>query len=226
MILDTALSYQPDEIVWLITWGTLKPSSRLDHPLIAQNPAEFYKLARRFDFLPGNYKSPDWITQLTDRNRTLFRVLRYQLYSLINIATGLDQIPGPKEVLPVRLSGDLTFEGMHPPKLDPGSVSIDQIQDFYQLAHDTPVWLINEPMLVLSGIPNSDVRYNVFYPRWIYDQYRQYVHAAAAQNHWNYLDLWNMFPPGYYTDTPFHLNPDGEAKLAKVIAAALVKGCP
>ncbi len=54
----------------------------------------------RFNFLPKNYKSPSLISQITDQNRTLFRILRYQFYSLINLATGLDQIPGPPEELP------------------------------------------------------------------------------------------------------------------------------
>ena len=86
--------------------------------------------------------------------------------------------------------------------------------------------LVNEPTLVLSGVPNSDIHYNDYYPRWVYDQYRQYVSAAAAQNHWDYLDLWNVFPPSYFTDTPLHLNPQGETELAKMIAPAIVKGCP
>jgi hypothetical protein len=38
-------------------------------------------------------------------------------------------------------------------------------------AGDVPVLLINEPMFISSG-QNSDLRYNSFYPRWAYDQYR------------------------------------------------------
>ncbi len=91
------MKYQPDEIIWLITWYTLAPSRRTDHPLIGYNPAEYYKLASRFNFLPKNYKSPSLISQITEDNQMLFRVLRYQFYSLINLATGLDQIPGPPE---------------------------------------------------------------------------------------------------------------------------------
>jgi lysophospholipase L1-like esterase len=226
MLLDTAMKYKPDGIVWLITWYTLMPKTRTDHPLIAQNPDEFHKLAHRFNFLPKNYNSPSWITQITDQNRSLFRVLRYQLYSLVNLATGLDQIPGPPEELPTQLNADPTFEGMKPPKLYAPLVSLDQVKDFYQLAGNIPVLLVNEPTLVLSGVLNSDIRYNDYYPRWVYDQYRQYVSAAAAQNHWDYLDLWNVFPPSYFTDTPLHLNPQGETELAKMIAPAVVKGCP
>lgn len=226
MILDKAMSYQPDEIVWLITWYTLMPKTRTEHPLITQNPAEFYKLAHRFDFLPKNYHSPSLISQFMEQNRTLFRVLRYQLYSLINIATGIDQIPGPPEELPGQLSSDPTFEGMEPPMLNIADVSLDQVRDFYQIAGSVPVVLINEPIQVLTDVSNSSIYYNYYYPRWVYDQYRQYVSNMAAQNHWDYLDLWNVFPASYYTDTPLHLTPQGETKLAKMIAPTIVKGCP
>ena len=226
MILDKAMKYQPDEIIWLITWYTLIPRMRTDHPLIGYNLDEYYKLAHRFHFLPNNYKSPSLFTQITDQNRTLFRILRYQLYSLINIATGLDQIPGPPDELPTQLSSDSTFEHMKPPKLYAWDVSLDQVKDFYQIAGSVPVVLVNEPTKVLADVPNSDIYYNTMYPRWIYDQYRQYMNNAATQNHWSYLDLWDVFPPGYYTDTPLHLNPQGEVELAKTIAPYVVQGCP
>ena len=85
--------------------------------------------------------------------------------------------------------------------------------------------LVNEPTQVLTNVPNSDIYYNAYFPRWVYDQYRQYVGEAAVQNHWNYLDLWNIFPSSYYTDTPLHLIPQAETELAKMIAPYIVKGC-
>ena len=226
MILDKAMKYQPDEILWLITWRTLMPKARTNHPLIGYNSDEYYKLAHRYDFLPNNYESPSLFGQIADQNRTLFRILRYQFYSLINLATGLDQIPGPPEGLPAQLSSDPTFMGEKPPKLYAWNVSLDQVKDFYQIAGSVPVVLINEPTKVLTNVLNSDIYYNAYYPRWIYDQYRQYMNNAAMQNHWNYLDLWNIFPPSYYTDTPLHLNPEAETELAKRIAPYVVQGCP
>jgi lysophospholipase L1-like esterase len=110
--------------------------------------------------------------------------------------------------------------------LSADKVSIDQVRDFYQIAGNIPVILVNEPIKILTNVPNSNIYYNVYYPRWIYDQYRQYVSEAAAQNHWNYLDLWDIFPPSYYADTPLHLTPLGETELAKAIAPYVVQGCP
>ncbi len=229
MILDESMKYQPDEIVWVLSGFTLMPKTRIEHPLISQNPDEYYKVAHRFDFLPKSYRAPSLVSQVSnqfiDQNRTFFRILRYQFYSLVNLATGLDQIPGPPEELPSQLSSNATFEGLKPPKLDVGKVSLDQVQDFYQIAGNVPVILINEPTQVLTNVPNSNIYYNVYFPRWIYDQYRQYVSEAALKNHWNYLDLWNVFPASYYTDTPLHLIPEGETELAKMIAPDIVKGC-
>ncbi len=226
MILDKAVSYRPNMIVWLITWYTLMPKTRTDHPLITTNLDEFHKLASHFNFLPKDYKSPNLISRMIDQNRTLFRISRYQFYSLVNISTDLDQIPGPPDKLPDYLSSDPTFEGLKPPKLFSWNVSLDQVKDIFQLAGNVPVILVNEPTQVLSNVPNSDIYYNVYYPRWVYDQYRRYVSDAAGKNHWNYLDLWNVFPSNFFTDTPLHLTPHGETELAKLIAPTIVQGCP
>jgi hypothetical protein len=226
MILDKAMQYRPDLIIWMITWYTLEPKTRVDHYLVSQNPDEFYRLGSRFRFLPKNYRAPTLADRFYDQNRTLFHVLRFDLFSLINISTGVDQIPGPPEVLPAGLSKDPSFEGMKPPTLNISQVSLDQVGAFYQLAQNTPVVLVNQPMLVLGGVLNSDVRYNDYYPRWVYDQYRQYLAEAAAKNSWNYLDLWNIFSPGFFTDTPLHLSVEGEQQLALRLAPAIQKGCP
>ena len=226
MILDQALEFKPDLVLWMVTWYTLMPKTRVDHWLITQNYTEFYKLARRFDFLPQGYTAPSAAETLAARNRELFRETRYQIYSFVQLATRLDQFPGPPELLPSTLSPDLTFEGLKPPTLNQSQVSLDQVQDFYDLAGSVPVVLINQPILVVSGSPNSDVRYNSYYPRWVYDQYRQYIGQAAARHGWNYLDLWNTFPAAYYTDTPLHLNPQGQTLLAKMLAPAIEEQCP
>ncbi len=226
MILDKAMQYQPDMILWLITWYTLMPKTRVDHWLVNQNPDEFYKLATRFDFLPRDYAAPTLVGSILTRNRTLFHETRFDLYSLIEMATGTEQLMGPPEVLPTTLSKDTTFEGLRAPTLRKNQVSLDQVEDFYTLAGNVPVVLINEPMLVLEGVPNSDVRYNSYYPRWVYDQYRQYVADDAAQHGWNYLDLWNKFSPEYFTDTPLHLSPQGQHLLAQALAPSIEKGCP
>jgi len=226
MILDKAMAFKPDLVMWLITWYTLMPKTRVDHWLITQNPAEFEKLGQRFDFLPKDYRRPSLLDEVVSQNSSLFRVARFQLYPLLQSATDRDQVLGPPEQLPSQLSSDTTFEGLKPPTLQPAQVSLDQVEDFYALAGTVPVLLINEPMRVVQDDPNSDVRYNNYYPRWVYDQYRQYVQALATQKHWDYLDLWSDIPPRYFADTPLHLTPDGQHLLAQMLAPHIQALCP
>ena len=225
MILNRAMKVQPDAIVWLVTWYTLMPKTRVDHWIVTQNPDEFTALARRFDFLPRDNEAPSWWDAIFRRNRTLFRILRYQLYAPIQLATRQDQIAGPPQVPATELSRDEAFEGIKPPTLRRNQVSIDQVEDFHDLADGLPVLLVNEPILIMKGVPNGDVRYNSYYPRWVYDQYRAFLADAAANKHWNYLDLWDMFPAGSFADTPLHLNPEAHRVLASRLAPEIRGMC-
>jgi hypothetical protein len=201
------------------------PKTRTDHWLISQNPDEFFRLATRFDFLPGDFRSPNLLDEAFTQNRSLFRAGRYQLYSLVELASGQDQIAGPPQVLPSKLSPDVMFEGLKPPTLNRAQVSLDQIADFHELAGNLPVLLVNEPILRVSDDPNSTLRYNHYYPRWIYDQYRDYLLAEAAAQSWWSLDMWDMFSPEYFTDTPLHLNPEGHRLLAERLAPEIEREC-
>jgi hypothetical protein len=60
-------------------------------------------------------------------------------------------------------------------------------------AGDVPVLIINEPIFVSDG-RNSDLRYNLWYPRWAYDQYRALLAEQATTYGWHYLDLWDAVP--------------------------------
>jgi hypothetical protein len=87
-----------------------------------------------------------------------------------------------------------------------------------------PTILVNEPMLISSGL-NSDVRYNFFYPRWAYDAYRAQLTDLATQQNWHYLDLWDLVPASEFTNSAIHLTPSGEALLTNRIAEAIQSPC-
>jgi hypothetical protein len=226
LILDRALETEPDAILWLVTWYTLSPKTRVDHWLITQNPAAYQRLATRFDFLPRDYKRPTWTEMAYAVDRALFRAVRYQLYALVHVATKQDQIPGPPQVPATDLSPDPTFEGLKPPTLRRQQVSIDQVEDLHDLAKGIPVLLVNEPILIMRGVANSDVRYNSYYPRWVYDQYRAHLSEAAVANGWDYMDLWDLFPEGAFADTPLHLKPGAHRALAEYLAPRIRAMCP
>jgi hypothetical protein len=183
------------------------------------------RLASRFDFLPRDFRPPSLLDEAFDKHRSLFRAGRYQMYFLVELATGQDQIAGPPQILPSALSSDVTFEGLKPPTLKRTQVSLDQVSDFHELAVGLPILLVNVPILRVQDDPNSHLRYNHYYPRWIYDQYRLYLGEEASTQGWKLLDLWDMFSPGYFTDTPLHLNFEGHRLLAERLGPEIEREC-
>ncbi len=83
-----------------------------------------------------------------------------------------------------------------------------------------PILIVNEPVYLSSG-QNSNIRYNFFYPRWAYDQYRQLMTQASHANSWNYLDLWNIIPVDEFTNSAIHLTPSGTETLADKVGEAI-----
>jgi hypothetical protein len=115
---------------------------------------------------------------------------------------------------------------LQPPILDESQLVFSILEAGLQAAGQTPVILVNEPILVSTG-KNSDLRYNFFYPRWVYDQYRQMMKDKAQANKWNYLDLWNLVPMDQFTNSAIHLTPAGESLLAEQLKqTVLQQACP
>ncbi|MGB9668861.1 MAG: hypothetical protein ACPL0B_00615, partial [Anaerolineales bacterium] len=86
-----------------------------------------------------------------------------------------------------------------------------------QLANPIPVIFINEPIFISHG-KNSNLRYNFYYPRWAYDDFRLQF-AEQCQNHqWNCWDIWNLIPPQEFTNTAIHMTPNGTQQTANWIA--------
>jgi hypothetical protein len=127
----------------------------------------------------------------------------------------------PKTYLPAQtdFEADPSFHDQITPPLAPDQLAFPILETGLR-AGGAPVILVNEPMLISTG-RNSDIRYNFFYPRWAYDDYRTQMEGRAAQNGWDYLDLWNLVPATEFTDSAIHLTPRGEIMLAEAIAAYL-----
>jgi len=92
-------------------------------------------------------------------------------------------------------------------------------------AAGVPVLLVNEPMLISAG-ENSDMRYNFFYPRWIYDAWREEMHRMAAEQGWPLLDSWDLLPMSEFTNSAIHLTPAGETTFARQVGAEIARLCP
>jgi lysophospholipase L1-like esterase len=228
LLLDVALERtDPDLILWPVTLQSFARGRQLDHPLLQENAGRVCDLIGRYD-LALDPADPRFVDRaflqetIVGRRRDLADLLRLQSYGLAWAATGRDQaIP---EEIPARqtdLEADESWLDVADRRpLTEDDLALDVLRAGMNLAGGVPVVLINEPMFISDGA-NSDVRYNSFYPRWAYDQYRVMLAELAAVEGWAYLDVWDAIPPEEFTDTPVHLTPAGTRQLAELLAKLL-----
>jgi hypothetical protein len=232
MVLDYAMRYQPDLIIWPMTLEAFPLDSQLTSPIVANNAARVDTLIARYQ-LPLNPGDPAlvrpnfWDQTLIGQRRSLADLFRLQMYGVLWAATGIDQsYPVDYVHAQTNLVSDVTYHGMQPPTLVESKLAFSVLQAGLKAAGKTPVLLINEPILVSTG-KNSAVRYNFYYPRWAYDQWRQMMSQKAAHQGWNYLDLWNLVPADQFTNSAIHVTPAGETLLAgHVEQTILQQSCP
>jgi len=230
MIIEEGMRYKPDLILWLVTLESFPRDRQLESPLVANNPARIKSLVSAYDvYLDQNQlKSNDFLGRtIIGERRGLADLIRLQSYGVMWAATGVDQVyPADYEKAAHDLEADTSFEGQTSGPLVSEDLSLDVLEAGFKAAGSTPVLLVNEPIMISSG-ENSDLRFNFYYPRWAYDDYRSILSSLAGQHDWNYLDLWNLVPETEYTNSAIHLTPAGEALLTQTIAAALPDAaCP
>jgi hypothetical protein len=232
MVLDFAMRYQPDLIIWPLTLEAFPLDSQLSTPIVANNASRVQTLIARYK-LPFSQDDPTlvhptfWNQTLIGQRRSLADLFRLQFYGVMWSATGIDQIyPVDYEHAQTDLVSDASFHGMQPPILDRSKLAFSVLEAGLQAAGKTPVLLIDEPILVSNG-KNSDLRYNFYYPRWAFDQWRQMMNNQAVNRSWNYLDLWNLVPADQFTNSAIHVTPAGEGLLAERVEQSILhQSCP
>jgi len=227
LILVRALRYEADLIVWSFTLESFPYNKQLFPPLLQNNPAVVNELISDHQLtlepLALQPSQPIWERSILAQRRDLADVLRLQLYGVLWAATGIDQdIPVEFPSRQEDLSADSSFHDLQPPQLRESDLALEVIEAGVRLASDIPVLLVNEPVFISQG-QNSDVRYNFYYPRWAYDDYRKIMTQQAASRSWMYFDFWDAVPSQEFTNTAIHLTPTGTRMLAESIAAAILK---
>lgn len=215
MILDAALRFEPDLILWPVTLESFPKKVQIDTPLVANNPQRVRPLLREFDLELETYseafeETTYWERTLIGRRRAILDAIQLQLYGVMWAATGIDQTY-PTDYTPALRdfeAGNDTFQGWGPPNLPLHLLATEVLKAGAALAGDVPVLVINEPILISQG-ENSDLRYNHFYPRWAYDQYRLMMAERSVYADWKYVDLWDFVPPEEFTNSAVHLTPQG-----------------
>ncbi len=226
VILDKAVEYDPDLIIWFVTLNTLI-SQRVNQFLVA-NYQQALELVEAYDipFTPGEtlrqYEPDFYEKTLIGQRSNLARQIKLQMLGVIWVATGADNNPLTihDDLQEQEVSDNPGYRGMQPPADIKNMLLFGALTAGHGIAKPVPVLIVNEPIFITS-VEHSMVRYNTFYPRWAYDQYREYVAAQAGNAGWKYLDLWNAVPPEYFSDAGFHLSAAGERLLIQQINPTL-----
>jgi hypothetical protein len=227
VFIDQLKTRKPDAIIWFVTLNTLLRQTGLN-PFVTKNRAETlrvldqYKLEPSFKKPLSEMKEGFYQKTLMGQRSFLARWTKLQFMSLIWTATGMDAAATPNETgqMSADVDDDLHYRTLTPESDFQKALLLDALLAGQGLASKTPLLLVNEPIYIASGV-NSDVRYNNFYPRWAYDQYRDNVAQKAQNISLPYLDLWNTIPTKYFTDTPLHFNKVGEHLLMEQLNPAL-----
>lgn len=223
LILSYAMHFQPDLIIWPITLESMPDDKQLFPPILQHNSGTVRTLIHDYQ-LSLDPQSPElldlspWDRTIIGARRPLADLLRLQLYGLMWAATGIDQdIPQTYTPRMEDLPADESFHNLAPPHLQETDLAIDILLAGLEMAGDTPLLLVNEPMFISQG-ENSHIRYNFFYPRWAYDDYRQIMSTLAARYQWHYIDLWDTIPGSEFTNSAVHLTPKGTHLFAQQVA--------
>jgi hypothetical protein len=225
MILDQAMQYQPDMVIWLTTLEAFPKAKQLTSPIVANNAERVRGFITKYKLFadPNDQalvNTSKWEQTFVSQRRAVADLLRLQIYGALWASTGIDQV--------------------YPENYERAQIDLQPDEDFHELTslHEALAFdvldagmssapltlLVNEPMLISNGL-NSNIRYNFFYPRWAYDEYRQWLAEHAASRNWRYLDLWDLVAADQFTNSAIHLTPTGETLLANKIASAIQTNC-
>ena len=229
VVIDEAMQYRPDFIVWFVTLEAFPEEKQLFTPFVVENPTNVLRIV--------NNNNLDLMLDTSDLNETSFwdktvfgsrreaaDLIRLQLYGVQWAATGIDQyIPESYTPLQVDYGEDIDYYGFTPQSLTQGILAFDVLRAGVTTAGAIPVLIVNEPIYISAG-ENSDLHYNFFYPRWAYDQYREWLEIETIDNGWNYLDLWDVVPASHFTNTAIHYDAEGVDILAEMLGDAILEG--
>jgi hypothetical protein len=228
LFLERALSYQPDLILWFVTLEALPWSTQLDAPLLRYNPDLTDRLISQYQFPldPDDERiaKNGWFERtLVGQRRELADWLRLQLYGVLWAGTGIDhEIPDIYNPRMEDLEDDPSFHGIDPNQFGSDTLAFAVLESGITAAGDVPVAIVNEPIFISQG-ENSDVRYNFYYPRWAYDQYRVRLRELAQELGWTLIDLWDALPADEFTDSAIHYTPQGVQRVIELLEMNLLE---
>ena len=231
IILEAALRFEPDLVIWPVTLESFPDQVQISTPLVANNSHRAKPLLDQYNlgletYYPEFVETTFWDRTLIGRRRALLDAIQLQFYGVLWGATGIDQTY-PEDYTPAQrdfAAGEVQFQGWEPPNLPLDRLAADVLKAGADLAGDVPLLVVNEPILISQG-QNNEVRYNHFYPRWAYDQYRLFMAERSVSANWKYVDLWDFVPPEAFTNSAVHLTPEGMAIYYEALLPTILKIC-
>ncbi|MEM6284682.1 MAG: hypothetical protein AAF787_21010 [Chloroflexota bacterium] len=223
LILEYAMRYSPDLVIWMVTPTGLTHEEQISHDITRSNP----NFARtvfdnyRLDLEPDYITTTLWERTLYGQREQLFRLLRLQLYAGTWAGIGFDhRIPDTYPTPTNDFDDDLRWRDR-----DPGHNLLDQwdmdVVRAVMNRTSPDMILINEPVYRADG-ENSDLHYNSYLPRWVNDTYRETMAALATENDWTYYDWWDAVPPSEFID-PLHVKPDGAQQVSDMLLDVILE---
>lgn len=224
VIMDKAMSFEPDVVIWFVTLNSLVKDAHLDAPIVMNNPEVFNQVVFKYDLSMDEIPETSYIQKtFLNQRRNIFDRIHLQLLGAIWTATGIDQyIPEDYTRAARDLEADDTYQSVPRDGLTSNYLDLSIIESFIAQNPQVDVLVVNEPILISNGA-NSNIRYNYYYPRWAYDQYRSVLADRFSENGIKYIDLWDIIPEPLFTNSAIHYNDEGVAILVDVLLPYIEK---
>lgn len=231
LFMQRSQQYQPDLNIWLFSLLAFQ-RVRQNAPFVVDNPLAVRELVEKYA-LPHDIGTlspmpdPFWGATIVGQRHDLNLLIRVQASNVLLAMLGMDD---PRVVEGARHVPDIPKAtqdclGISPPADLRDYLAFETLPIAFAITGGKIVY-VGEPIEISTG-EHSSIAYNSLFPRWAYNQFREITADMAVRNGWMYLDLWNLIPAEQFSDTIFHLLPEGETMLAKRLAdAILAAACP
>jgi hypothetical protein len=221
LIIDRCLSYQPDLIIWMTTLESFPIENQTSSQLLKNNPQQVNRIIKKYGLSDiYQFEKPSVFSQtFLGQRRNIADMIRLQEYGFMWAATGIDQdLKSPFTGALRDFDPDEKFHSAGYRILEP-ELSLEIIERAKKNI-SIPIILVNEPILISRG-RNCQIRYNYYYPRWTFDQFRVVLKTQAIKVQIPFYDFYDLVPDNLFTNSAIHLNREGESILAERIASII-----
>lgn len=224
VLLDASLACEPDMVIWFITLNSLIRDAHKDAPILINNPEKTNAVITGYDLSIPLLPERTFLDKtFFNQRRNIHDRIQLQLFAAMWGATGIDQfIPQEFNSAARDLENDDSYLGITDHELNEQDLELEVVAAFIKQNPGVDVIIVNEPILISQGV-NSDVRYNFYYPRWAYDQYRTLIATKFEEMGIKYIDLWDSVPEKYFTNSAIHYNAQGADILVDALYSKLEK---